>query len=328
MLPNPVPSSVDLQALTELKQRAARDDPAALAEAAVQFEALFIGLMLESARNASLGEGILDGSETRQYLELMDQQVALELARNGGFGFGKLLVEQLAPRQEQEPALRETPPLRPATSHFPSRLPATLLPAAAGPQLLRPQESTQSEPAANVRAALDGGSAAGTPHEFVARFLPDATAAARKLGVEPRLLLAQAALETGWGEAMPRHPDGRPTNNLFGIKAQASWPGARVAHWTVENVDGVAERKRASFRAYPSSTAGFADYVDLIANTPRYSPALEQAHDPAGYVRAVTGAGYATDPSYAEKWLAIYRGDRLGDALADLKHGAGESTNE
>ena len=315
MLPSPVPSSVDLQALTELKQRAAREDPAALAEAAVQFEALFIGLMLKSARDAALSDGLFDSSQTQQYLELMDQQVALDLARSGGFGFGKMLIEQLAPREQPVLAPHETPP-RPAASRFPSGLPATLLPAS--PQ---PHGATRNDAA---DGPSHGSPSGGSADEFVARFLPDATAAARKLGVEPRLLLAQAALETGWGEASPRHPDGRPTNNLFGIKAGASWQGAQAAHWTVENVDGVAERKRATFRAYPSSTASFADYVDLISNTPRYSAALEQAHDATGYVRAVTAAGYATDPSYADKWLSIYH--RLGDVQGGLKPGDGKPT--
>ena len=71
-------------------------DPSAIAEVAVQFEALFIGMMLKTARDASMGEGLFDGQETRQYLDLMDSQVALELARKGGFGFGRMIVEQLA----------------------------------------------------------------------------------------------------------------------------------------------------------------------------------------------------------------------------------------
>src|SRR5262245_25984123 len=112
-------SAIDIAGLEHLKRRAAREDPAALAEAAVQFEALFIGLMLKSARDASLGDGILDGEATRQYLELMDQQVALELARKGGFGFGKLIVGELAPG-EPAPAVGE-PPSDPALGPLPPR---------------------------------------------------------------------------------------------------------------------------------------------------------------------------------------------------------------
>ena len=97
MLPS-APSIVSSQGFADLKEQAARRDPKALAEAAVQFDALFIGMMLKSAREAGLGQGIFDGSsQAQQYLELMDQQVALELARNGGFGFSKLIMDQLAP---------------------------------------------------------------------------------------------------------------------------------------------------------------------------------------------------------------------------------------
>ena len=91
-------NAVDLEGLDALRRRAHREDPSALADVAVQFEALFIGMMLESARSASLGGGLFDGAETEQYLALMDRQVALELARSGGFGFGKMLEQQLASR--------------------------------------------------------------------------------------------------------------------------------------------------------------------------------------------------------------------------------------
>ena len=316
MLPVPIPTSVDLASFAELKQKAARDDPRALAEAAVQFEALFIGMMLKSARDASLGAGILDNSQTQQYLELMDQQVALDLARSGGFGFGKMLLEQLG----AAPVAAPTPPPIgaavhvPPAAHFPRGLPATLLAPPATP--------------AEVPAAFDRAPSADSDpaKAFVARFADDAAAAARRLGIPPKLLLAQAALETGWGDATPRHPDGRPTHNMFGIKAGSTWTGDSVAHWTLENAGGIAMRKRELFRAYPSSTASFADYVELIAGSPRYAPAVQHAASPEGYVQALTAAGYATDPAYGEKWLSIYRGERLTGALADLKHTAFEPT--
>jgi peptidoglycan hydrolase FlgJ len=297
MLPTPVPTSaIDLKGLEELRHRAAREDPKALAEAAVQFEALFIGLMLKSARDASLGEGILDGPQTVQYLELMDQQVALELARNGGFGFGKLLLEQLGGDA--------------GTDIAPTTAPA---------RLARPRVARESIEKSPVEPAIE------TPEDFVARFLPDATEAAKALGIEPRLLLAQVALETGWG-AGPVHADGRASNNLFGIKAGGGWRGARVAQWTIEHTNGVAERKREQFRAYPSAAESFTDYVELISNTPRYAAALDQAHDAEAYARAVTAAGYATDPDYADKWLSIYHGERLGGALSELKLAESEPT--
>jgi flagellar protein FlgJ len=236
----------------------------------------------------------------------MDQQVALEVARNGGLGFGSALLKQLSP---------DAPPTPPGAS------PVT--PAAEGPVAAAIPPGAQPPPPSGAGAAPTA-----TAEAFVARYLPQAEAAARKLGVEPRLLLAQAALETGWGAAAPQHGDGRPTNNLFGIKAGAAWRGERAAQWTLEQVDGVAERRREEFRAYPSSAASFADYVELIGGTPRYAHAVASARDAEAYARAVTAAGYATDPGYADKWLSIYHGDRLDAALRGLKAGGLEPTHE
>jgi flagellar protein FlgJ len=344
-----VPSAVDPTGLEQLRHRAARNDPGSLAEAAVQFEALFIGMMLKTARDASLGDGLFDSQETRGYLDLMDTQVAMELARKGGFGFGQMIVEQLS-KGEGSPSTtggapaaldiahalrrsfdlagiaRDTPagaptgpggPRDPA-QEFPRGLPRSLVGLAAA-------AAEGSGPArAGEAAEIAERAAPGSPEDFVARYIGEATAAAKALGIEPRLLLAQAALETGWGGSTPLHTDGRPANNLFGIKAGASWNGARVAQWTLEHEGGVATRKREDFRSYPHSADSFADYVSLISQSPRYAAALEQAHDPEAYARAVTEAGYATDPDYAEKWLSIYHSDRLGGAL--LKTGDVEPT--
>jgi flagellar protein FlgJ len=274
MLPPIAPTTIDFAGLEQLRSDAARNKPEALAEAAVQFEALMIGMLLKSARKASLGEGIFDSSQTRQYLELMDDQVALEMARRGGFGFGATIREQLGQRGEVRDATSKTP--------------------------------VDSEPPR-------------TPREFVASILPAARAAARRLGVDPRVLVAQAALETGWGESIPNHVDGRPANNLFGIKAGPTWRGARVAHATLENVDGAIQRQRLEFRAYGSVAESFEDYAQLISESPRYAQALSRASDAKSYVNEVANAGYATDPDYAEKWLAVYSGAQMDSALSDLK---------
>jgi flagellar protein FlgJ len=298
-------NAVDLEGLGDLRRRAHREDPTALAEVAVQFEALFIGMMLDSARSASLGNGVFDGQETEQYLALMDRQVALELARNGGFGFGKTLLEQLAPRGTEVPAAqtvrdrtspRTATPSAEAAAEFPAGLPASLA-AVGGDVAERPD--------------------APTPAEFVTLLLPEAKAAAESLGVDPRLLVAQAALETGWGRALPRAGN-EPSHNLFGIKAGPSWSGATVEQWTLEHADGVTAPQRAEFRAYAGTDESFADYAKLIGTSRRYEEALGAAHDPEAYARAVTKAGYATDPAYADKWLAIYHGDRLDQALRGL----------
>jgi flagellar protein FlgJ len=300
-------NAVDLEGLGALRRRAQGNDPSALADVAVQFEALFIGMMLESARSASLGGGLFDGAETEQYLALMDRQVALELARNGGFGFGKLLTEQLAPRTASptahapappraEPLERLDAPAGEQTAEFPRALPQSLAALGGADSVRMPAEPT--------------------PAEFVTALLPQAKAAAEALGVEPRLLLAQAALETGWGRALPQR-EGESSHNLFGIKAGGTWSGAAMQHWTLEHENGVSAPQRESFRAYASTAESFGDYVQLISTARRYAGALEHG-DVEAYARGVTDAGYATDPGYADKWLAIYHGDRLTQALRGI----------
>jgi flagellar protein FlgJ len=257
---------------------------------------------------------------SNQYLELMDDQVALELARKGGLGFGKLLLEQVSPRGTEQGSARggDASPYTSSTqtaATFAARLPAMLRAVSPGDAVDPLGAEDQTAATVATEAATPGDAV----EHFVRRYLPDATAAARALGIDPRLLLAQAALETGWGSATPQHPDGRSANNLFGMKAGDGWQGGRVAHWTMEHLGGVTARKREVFRAYDHAADSFADYVDLIGGSPRYAQALARSSDPEAYARAIGEAGYATDPDYAEKWLSIYHGERLGEVLRGLK---------
>jgi peptidoglycan hydrolase FlgJ len=317
------PAATDLTGLEQLRQRAAHADPGALKEAAAQFDAVFIGMMLKSARAASLGKGIFDSQASGQYLELMDDQVALELARKGGLGFGKLLLEQVSPHgaeQANAPGDDKSPytSSTQTVANFAARMPAMLRALSSG-DAVDPLGADDDTAATVATEASPPGDAV---EHFVRRYLPDATAAARSLGIDPRLLLAQAALETGWGASTPQHPDGQSANNLFGIKAGDNWSGARVAHWTMEHSGGVTARKREVFRAYDRPAQSFADYVDVLGGSPRYAKALEQSSDPEAFAHAVSEAGYATDPHYVDKWLAIYRGERLDDALRGLNSAA------
>lgn len=133
---------------------------------------------------------------------------------------------------------------------------------------------------------------------------PHAEQAAARLGVDPQILLAQSALESGWGRHVPRRSDGASSFNLFGIKAHGGWTGDRVAVGTLEYHQGVARRERAAFRAYSSPAESFNDYVDFLHRNPRYRDALTQ-RDSADFIRGLQRAGYATDPRYAAKVLGI-----------------------
>ncbi len=158
----------------------------------------------------------------------------------------------------------------------------------------------------------------GDPVQFVQALAPHARAAAEKLGVSVRALLAQAALETGWGKHLPTRGDGSSSFNLFGIKAGHSWDGDKVSVPTLEYEDGVAVRRRDNFRAYDDPSQSFADYARMIRNNPRYAQALGQGENIAGFAHALSRGGYATDPAYAAKLTAIANSPQMRQALATL----------
>ncbi len=176
-------------------------------------------------------------------------------------------------------------------------------------------------PATSAVDTLAGSTAAAqlgahTPEGFVASIWGHAQQAARELGVDAKALVAQAALETGWGRKLIQRNGGAgSSHNLFGIKA-TGWSGERATTGTHEYVNGVRRNETASFRAYGSVGESFADYVKLLKNSPRYQNALQAGTDVRGFARGLQQAGYATDPSYAAKIAAIAGGPTIERAVA------------
>lgn len=289
----------DTQGLSQLKLEARTDsrDPETLRKVAHQFEALFTQMLLKSMRDASFGNDLFESEENNLYRDLYDRQIALLLAKQKGLGIADMLVRQLAPNVDEQ---------RPAGAPVPG--------AAAAPVPARPAVGPAPAPA--PRASAEPAAAAfSAPADFVAALAPHAEAAARELGTRPEALLAIAALETGWGRAIMRSPDGRLSHNLFGIKADRRWDGATVTAQTIEFEDGVAVRRREVFRAYDSYAESFADFARFVRANPRYQEALAQAADPKAFAAALQRAGYATDPAYARKVSAILDGRALEAAL-------------
>jgi flagellar protein FlgJ len=122
--------------------------------------------------------------------------------------------------------------------------------------------------------------------------------------VDPRAIIAQAALETGWGSSQPADNSGA-SHNLFGIKAGTSWRGASVASGTTEFEAGVATDRLERFRAYASAEDSVDDYVKLLRDNPRYAAALNTGADVHAFAAALQRGGYATDPHYASKLVAV-----------------------
>ncbi|HEB97670.1 MAG TPA: flagellar assembly peptidoglycan hydrolase FlgJ [Sedimenticola thiotaurini] len=293
----------DFSGLTALKAKASRDARGSLAEVARQFESLFLGQMLKSMRQASLGEGILDNDQSLFYRDMFDQQLALHLAGSGGMGLADAIERQLGGA-----AVRPETGVKGLDAYLCRR---TLRQPA-------PATAPAGEAGGSVRPETADDPGRWDSREFVQRLWPWAVEAAKQLGLRPQALLAQAALETGWGQYMLRRPDGAPSNNLFNIKAGRRWQGPSVAVDSLEYEQGVAVKRRSRFRAYPSLRDSFRDYVAFLRESPRYGRALESSADPAGFFSALQQGGYATDPRYAEKVQAVMEGPEMRRALAAL----------
>ncbi len=312
-------SVLDVQGLDALKAASAQtpNDPKTLRAVAQQFESLFIGMMLKSMRDAKLGDGLFDSDQSRFYQDMFDQQLSVSLSQGKGLGIADLLVRSLTPQG--------VPPALPAGAYgrAPRRTAASatattpLAAAAASAAEGGPSPLLEAAPASPGPAPAEGA-VASTPEEFIALVLPSATAAGAALGVDPRALVAQAALESNWGRQVPAAPNGS-SFNVFGIKADANWSGGRVLKDTVEYAGGVAERRREPFRAYESLQHGFEDYVAFLKGHERYAAALQHGTDPERFAVALQSAGYATDPSYSAKIAAVLRSSQFRAAVTALK---------
>ncbi|MET0985595.1 MAG: flagellar assembly peptidoglycan hydrolase FlgJ [Steroidobacteraceae bacterium] len=268
----------DFQGLAALKRDAKAQSPDALKEAAKQFESLFTRMLLKSMRATSMGNELFDSQQTQFYQDMFDDQMAVQLSQGKGLGLADMLVRQLQ---------QTAPGAEPEARDLGIGVEKSSNPAASSsdPQAPSPKPDAKQD--------------------FITSMLPHAERAARALGVDPHALVAQAALETGWGKSLPTAANGDSSFNLFGIKASASWGGATVASRTLEFDSGVAVTKKEKFRAYDNAADSFNDYAALIGRSPRYAAARNTGSDAHAFAQALQAGGYATDPNYARKLSAI-----------------------
>lgn len=180
------------------------------------------------------------------------------------------------------------------------------LPSAAVAAFAEPPSAAWLSPEAqHLRQATAAAPLAADPAAFVAGITPAAQEAARQLGVAPELVVAHAALESGWGRQPLRHPDGSATHNLFGVKAGTGWSGEVAVAATTEVEAGVAVGRQERFRSYPDAGAAFEDYARLLRSNPRYRAALDTGRDAQAFAQGLARGGYATDPAYAAKLSAV-----------------------
>jgi flagellar protein FlgJ len=280
--PNSPP--LDGRALEALRNQATRDPKAAVRQAAVQFESLFMQMVLKSMRDATMkAEGDSAGADT--FAGMLDTQLAKQFAGRPQ-GLADMLEKQLTQHMQNLPAVspanqaQQPPPANQAPQPLPADGPISGL---------------------SAPAATPAGSPGTREAAFIRKMLPHAQEAERQTGVPAAFIVGQAALESGWGRSDTKNADGSNSHNLFGIKATARWKGASTTAMTTEYQDDRATRQRAAFRSYGSYSEAFADYARLVGNDPRYSGVMRGAATPESFAGGMQRAGYATDPNYAAK---------------------------
>lgn len=252
-----------------------------LKKVAGQFESLFVNMMLKSMRAASqvwAEDNYLNSFETKMYQDMLDEQISISLADTNTLGLAEMMMVQLDKSRQRTTQ---------------SRL-----------QML------DSAPVKKV--------AFTSAEEFFSTLLPFAEREAMRMELDPKFLLAQAALETGWGKSVMHSAATGNSHNLFGIKADRGWHGDRVVIDSLEVEQGVAQKVKSPFRAYSSYADSFRDYADFIMANPRYRSVPGSGSDDIAFVNGLVEGGYATDPQYADKILRVLRSDLFKENWALL----------
>lgn len=318
--------AVDAKSIDDLHLMAKQNPDEALQKVAQQFEALFMNMLLKSMREATPKDGLFDSQQTQFFTQMYDQQLAQHISTKG-IGIADMMVQQLA---------RANKAIEPQTtiSHTDAILSA--INSSNQPSLVKnghPDDKSEQlwpgalnssnaampvgkmNPSAEVFVApipLEAQLKKSSNHsaDFIDKVLPHAKIASQSTGIPPHFMLAQAALESGWGKHEIRHADNSPSYNLFGIKAGANWKGDVVETITTEYINGAPQKVVEKFRAYNSYAEGFSDYANLLLDNPRYAKVLKST-DAAMFANGLQRAGYATDPMYAEKLIRILNSETL-----------------
>ncbi len=344
----------DIRGLDQLRKLSNQGDASqqqALEAAARQFEAIFNQMWVGSMRQANSAiapDSPLNSRYSQFFQGMLDEQMTASMASpKSNSSLSRLIVKQLSPKSDiaGDPAPRalKMPDERllvmrrfarwEGNNSQNSVTDAVGTDGAYTGNNARADSAVQAGVAAAERFVArmermqrqgNGGSDSAaasnfsSPEAFVRQLLPAAREVASRIGLSPVALLAQAALETGWGRNMMKNSDGSNGNNLFGIKAGRRWQGNTTQADSLEFEQGQAVMRNSSFRSYRSFVQSMEDYVNLIGNDARYSKAKAVAHDPDAYFEALQQAGYATDPQYADKLKRVIR----SDAFAGLRSAA------
>lgn len=318
--------AIDAKSIDDLHLMAKRNPEQALHKAAQQFEALFMNMLLKSMREATPKDGMFDSQQTQFFTQMYDQQLAQHLSTKG-IGIANILVKQLSRVDgsiEPQTSISQADAIlssinavnQPSVikNGHPNDRSEQLWPSTYNSRqtltLVEKMNSSDEAFVAPAQVELQMKKSFNRSMDFINTLLPHAKIASQSTGIPPHFMLAQAALESGWGKHEIRRADNSPSYNLFGIKAGASWKGDTVEKVTTEYINGTPQKIVDKFRAYSSYAEGFNDYARLLLDNPRYAKVLESS-DFSAFATGLQRAGYATDPKYAEKLIRINNSEAL-----------------
>jgi len=365
-------NALDLNGLNDIRQLSRSGDgeakKEALTEAAQQFEAIFMKMLLSSMRKAQEvleSDSPFNSQSTKFYRDMHDQQMAVELSSNGSLGLTDLIVRQLggddgsfkpssvlrndgnltvtnnvesvddndnkSSKDSQhnsliEKMLSDKNQIKPDVDiPFAGNYQAS---TSTGNQSASSQVSSamnqflqkEQNKALDNKSSTDIGNRQSVnnsapiseqhfnnPKDFVTALIEPAQKVQEQLGVPFEVVIAQAALETGWGQKIIKGQDGESSNNLFNIKADSRWAGDKVTKDTLEFEEGAMVKKSEPFRTYQSLSDSVNDYINFLSTSERYEEALQDSSNVEHFLQGLQKAGYATDPQYADKILGTLK---------------------
>ena len=302
----------DPRGLDAVRLATKTNDPSATKKVAQQFESMFLSMMLKNMRATLPGTDPLANDGSKMATDLYDQQLVQNLSKGKGMGLADALVAQIE-RAQGKPASAAIDATTSALDQFSNGVPLSMTRAKAVPLTrdgakLAPVDGSGASTSPSSGRSGASSSTGEVHHDFVDRFKQAALAAAEATGLPARVILGQAALESGWGKHEVRDAKGAGSFNLFGIKAPAGWTGPTVDAVTTEIIDGVAQKVTQKFKAYASYAESFIDYAKTVANNPRYGKAVQAAGDALKFASEMGKSGYATDPDYGSKLARVLTG--------------------
>ncbi len=330
----------DLNSLQSINDIGREDKDQALRKVAEQFESMFVKMMMKSMRDANKvfqEDSIMHSPQEDFYQQMYDDQLSVSLSGKQGMGLADVIYRQLN-QQYGDPTKREDvqwQPLDDRRKNFshaidlqPIENKNTQLKSThekpsfeIDSSFINKASSLELNPDVNSKANSTGESstdekiqAFNSPQDFIQQLYPAAKKIAKEMGISPKAIISQAALETGWGQFMIAGKDDQQSFNFFGIKADSRWSGEKVTVTTHEYREGKRVNEKADFRSYPSIEAGLKDYAQFL-QAQRYDKAMAAGTDVEQYAHELQQAGYATDPEYAEKISRIANSEMMQAAL-------------